>query len=82
VSDCGLDRLSSGLCLGPTRRKREKKGQESVVGTLIADIDRYFPATAATIANRELPTAETVQHFLDRRKVPSMASRRRALGIS
>ena len=52
----GLDRPSNGLCLGP---RREEKGLESADEALI------FLATAATIVNRELPMAETVQHFLD-----------------
>jgi len=59
---CGVDRLENWSELGPDEKRARK---ERWMDRLIADLDREFPGFAATVAHREMATAETMQHYLN-----------------
>jgi len=62
ASLCGVDRLANWAGLS-VEQKRTRKGRW--MDRLIADLDRQFPGLAAAVVQREMATAETMQHYLN-----------------
>jgi all-trans-retinol 13,14-reductase len=62
ASLAGIDRVENWAGLSDdARRERKERWMDRIIGAL----DRHFPGLAAAVTQREMSTAETMQHYLN-----------------
>ncbi len=61
-SFCGVDRLENWTGLSQDQKIARK---ERWMDRIIGDLDKSFPGIAGTVVQREMATAETMQHYLN-----------------
>jgi len=62
ASMVSADRVENWVGLAPEAKRARK---ERWMDRIIADLDRQFPGIAAAVVQREMATAETMQHYLN-----------------